>query len=168
VNQVDRPFLDFSDVPQGSLAPSLAPPPIELRPKPLPPRDELTSPLQFGAYCLNPPNLPPPRPRFVPARQKIAAEPQRVVNAMANQYQVSPEELLGQRRSRGLAEARLAVYWLLRTLTDMSSTEIGNVLKKDHSTVLMGIKRCARFRLEDNAYRERIDAMAKEILEAAG
>ena len=158
--QVDRPFLDFAAEPTVEPAPPVVRPKVIIV-------ESLTSPLQFGAYCVNPPNLPPPRPRFVPARQRIAAEPERVVNAMANQYQVSPQELLGKKRSRGLAEARLATYWLLRALTDMSSTEIGDVLKKDHSTVLMGIKRCARFRLEDNAYRERIDAMAKEILAGA-
>jgi hypothetical protein len=160
LTQVDRPYLDTLPEPPEPAA--------HLRAKTLLP-EEPTSPMQYGAYCLNPKDLPPPRPRFIPAREVIAAQPERVINAVANQYMISPAELTGRKRARGMDEARQVSYYLFRQLTEMSYSEIGAALgARDHTTILLGIRRCGRRRAKDLRFQGLIEQLTRQITEEAG
>lgn len=160
MTQPDRPYLDTLPEPTEPAA--------HLRAKPIA-LEEPTSPMQFGAYCLNPKDLPPPRARFIPAREVIAAQPERVINAVSNQYMISPAELTGRRRARGMDEARQVSYYLFRTLTEMSYSEIGKAMgDRDHSTVMLGIRRCGRARAKDLRFQGIIERLAQQIVSEAG
>jgi hypothetical protein len=160
LNQLDRPYLDDGPAPALELP--------ALRPARLEPA-ALTSPLQFGHYCVNPSNLPPPRPRFIPAQEVIAAQPERVTTAVANQYGLSPAELFSRKRGRGMDEARQVAAYLLRELTEMSYAEIGRALgRRDHSTVMLGAARCRRALARDLRLREIVERLARQIVQEAG
>jgi chromosomal replication initiator protein len=49
--------------------------------------------------------------------------------------------LRGTLRNKGTAEARQVAIYLIRKLTNLSTTDIGKELGKDHSTVLHSIKK---------------------------
>ncbi|MHB1294772.1 MAG: chromosomal replication initiator protein DnaA [Anaerolineae bacterium] len=82
-----------------------------------------------------------------------------IVNAVAAYYEVSTEEILGQRRTRCIAVPRQVVMFLTRDLTDMSLPQIGQFLGgRDHTTVMHGCdKISALFEKDDTIRREILD-----------
>jgi len=66
-----------------------------------------------------------------------------IVREVAAEYELTPEYLRTGARTKTNAEARHVVYYLARELTPLSSTELGLVFGKDHTTVLSGVRRCA-------------------------
>jgi chromosomal replication initiation ATPase DnaA len=65
----------------------------------------------------------------------------------------SRAELFGPSRNPVLSHSRHALWWLLRRDTKLSSTAIGLMFKRDHSTVLSGVK----------AHQRRLDAQQREL-----
>ena len=66
--------------------------------------------------------------------------PELVINQVCKFYSVDEPTLRGTQRNRGTVEARQVAVYLMRKLTNLSSTEIGEVLNKDHATILYSVK----------------------------
>lgn len=83
-------------------------------------------------------------------RQKLGRSPQkrtgllywwrdRVLHDVTAALGATPEEVLrqrGVRAERRIAQARAVTAWLLREMTTATSTELGLILRCDHTTVL--------------------------------
>ena len=68
--------------------------------------------------------------------------PDDIINETANYYQLDPEDIKGQRRSKNIAMARHVSMYLCRTLTNLSLTDIGKFYgNRDHATVLASNKK---------------------------
>jgi chromosomal replication initiation ATPase DnaA len=78
-------------------------------------------------------------------------------------YQITQDELLGGGRKRLATEARLVTYWLYRVYTPLSTLAIGELLSKDHSTVIAGARRCVRMRERDERFRAFTDELAAAV-----
>ena len=65
--------------------------------------------------------------------------PSLIISQVCKFYSIDESVLRGTLRNRGTAEARQAVIYLIRKLTNLSTTEIGKELNKDHSTVCYSI-----------------------------
>ncbi len=61
-----------------------------------------------------------------------------ILDGVAATFGVTADRLRGPRRDGRLCAARNVAYYLLRELTDHSTTEIGRILNRDHSTVISG------------------------------
>jgi len=61
----------------------------------------------------------------------------------ASYFGVSPAELRSSRRTRTVALARNIVMHLARQHTNLSSTEVGRLMGKDHTTVLLACQKMA-------------------------
>lgn len=59
-----------------------------------------------------------------------------IVSAVCDYYKVTKDEIIGKKRTTEIVNARFIAIYLLRTLTDMSSPEIGKEFQRDHTTVL--------------------------------
>ena len=71
-----------------------------------------------------------------------APSPTRIIQVVADYYQIDPQELSGPRRSRDIAFARQVAMYLLRQETSLSLNDIGKELgNRDHSTVLHGCEK---------------------------
>lgn len=65
-----------------------------------------------------------------------------IVSIVAQYFGVCEMELLGERRTKNVIEARHTLYWLCRELTPYSLPEIGRRLDgRDHTTILHGIRK---------------------------
>lgn len=62
------------------------------------------------------------------------------VELVASYFAVGVSDLLGTRRNREIAEARMWLYLLLFEHYRMSYSEIGRALKRDHGAVIHGVK----------------------------
>lgn len=77
---------------------------------------------------------------LLPQRQKIS--PEKVVELVAREWQITVDALLGRDRSQKVAEPRQVAMYLLRKQTDASLPQIGDVLGgRDHTTVMYAIEK---------------------------
>lgn len=67
--------------------------------------------------------------------------PNLIISQVCSFYSVDEQTLRGTLRNKGTAEARQVAIYLIRKLTNLSTTDIGKELGKDHSTVLHSIKK---------------------------
>jgi chromosomal replication initiator protein len=107
--------------------------------------------------------------RAVPTRRQpgaVSSGAQAVQEAVAAEWGVSPEALVGEGRTRALAEPRRIAMLLCRDLLALSIREIGSAFgDRDSSTVLSALER-ARSDLEsETATAERV-ARLRELLSA--
>lgn len=66
----------------------------------------------------------------------------RTVIDSAREYEVSAQDILGESRTRSIAQARQVVFYRLHT-SGFSLSQIGRLLQRDHSTVLHGVRKVA-------------------------
>ena len=68
--------------------------------------------------------------------------PDEIIEATARYYNLAPEDLKGQRRTRNTAMARQISMYIIRKLTNFSLNDIGEFYEgRDHTTVLSSIKK---------------------------
>ena len=71
------------------------------------------------------------------ARHSI--DPEQIIQAVSSNFKVSPEELLGRRRTKKIAQARQVAMYLLIYELELSPTQVGRLLGgRDHATVIHG------------------------------
>ena len=109
--------------------------------------------------------------RAVPTRRQsgaVSSGAQAVQEAVAAEWGVSPEALVGEGRTRALAEPRRIGMLLCRDLLALSIREIGAAFgDRDSSTVLSALERARSDLASDRAMAERV-ARLRELLPAAG
>lgn len=64
-----------------------------------------------------------------------------VIADVAFRWNVPVDEIKGRARYRRVSFARMEVYHVLRTQFRMSLPHIGRIMGRDHSTVLLGVRR---------------------------
>ncbi len=67
--------------------------------------------------------------------------PSLIISQVSKFFNVDEIVLRGSQRNRGTAEARQVAMYLLRKLTNLSTTEIGQQFARDHTTVLHSINK---------------------------
>lgn len=78
------------------------------------------------------------------SHKAVALTPERILDAVASYYELTPEALEGKRRDRKTALARQMAMYLLREQNHCSLSEIGKILGgRDHTTVLHGCGKIA-------------------------
>ena len=63
-----------------------------------------------------------------------------IVEETSKFFMLSPDELRGPRRTKGTVQARHISWYLIRTMTPLSLTDIGGLFSRDHTTVLNGLR----------------------------
>lgn len=63
-------------------------------------------------------------------------------------FQVSKVSLTSMVRRRRLVDARFTMYYILSTHLKFSTTEIGFIMKRDHTSILHGLKKITRNGME--------------------
>jgi chromosomal replication initiator protein len=93
-----------------------------------------------------------------------ALTPERIIAAVANQFQVDEDQLLGPRRSRQVALPRQVAMYLLREETNASLPAIGDALGgRDHTTVLYGYEKIADLIETDDLLRKQVSAIRQTL-----
>lgn len=70
----------------------------------------------------------------------------RIIKVCADEFGVSPEDMLGPRRQRRITWARFAAWELMYQPHRTSFPEIGRKFDRDHSTILSGVLRSKELR----------------------
>jgi len=74
-------------------------------------------------------------------KTEYAATPDDIIAETAKYFSLSPDDLKGQRRTKNTAMARHISMYIIRTQTNLTLQDIGNLFsKRDHTTVLSSIR----------------------------
>ena len=87
-----------------------------------------------------------------------AVTPSLIIEVVARQYDVAPEDITGKKRSQQIALPRQVAMYLCRRMTNLSTTSIGSAFGgRDHTTVLHGCDKIAEAMNADFAFNKRIE-----------
>ncbi len=87
-----------------------------------------------------------------------------IINIVAEHYNVSVEDIKGQKRSKDIAYPRQVCMYLCRQMTSDSLQSIGAALgKKDHTTIIHGEKKIDAELKKDEILRNTMDILIKKI-----
>ena len=85
-----------------------------------------------------------PDPRDGAENRLIAVDLYDLVVAICKKYHVMISGVLCPKRTQALCRARHEIWWSIRSQTQLSVSEIGELFGVDHTTVLNGIDSHAR------------------------
>ena len=89
---------------------------------------------------------------------------QKIINVVADYYNLSPSELTGKSRSGQIALARHIAMYLIRNTLDIPLKKIGDMFGgKDHTTVMSGISKVDKELKTDRSLKEAVDELQKRI-----
>jgi chromosomal replication initiator protein len=99
-----------------------------------------------------------------PPVEQIEASPEAVINAVADVFDVSVEELKGNSRRREISLARQVGMYLMRQHTDLSLPKIGEEFGgKDHTTVMYSCDKIAQLRNTDPTWGQTLRQLSDRI-----
>lgn len=83
---------------------------------------------------------------------------------VAEHFGVKPEDITSKKRNSEFVQPRQVVMYLCRELTDISQVNIGKILgKKDHTTVIHGVKKIEAEMESNEELRNKIDIIIKKL-----
>ncbi len=89
---------------------------------------------------------------------------QMIVEVVCDHYGISIEQMLSANRSKDISDPRMIAMYLARELTNASQQQIGAFLgKRDHATVIHGIKKIEQRIKEDETLNSQIELIKKKI-----
>jgi chromosomal replication initiator protein len=87
-----------------------------------------------------------------------------IKRVVATHFKITPESLVGRRRTSAIAFPRQVAMYLARMLTNMSLTEIGSSFgKRDHTTVIHACDKLREKAKTDPESKALIDALVEEL-----
>ena len=97
-------------------------------------------------------------------REEEPVSHSRIIQACADDFGVSLQEITDGGRTKQLALARQVAMYLLRSSLSLSLKEIGGLFAdRDHTTVMHAIRRVGELRAEDPAFAARLDRLMNGI-----
>lgn len=96
--------------------------------------------------------------------EKREVTPQIILNAVAEEFSVSVDDILSKKRSAEFVLPRQVFMYLCRNLTDISLTNIAKILnKKDHTTILHGANKIEEELEINSELKEKIEVLNKKL-----
>lgn len=91
--------------------------------------------------------------------------PTLIINVVADHFGIKPDDISSKKRNSEFVIPRQIVMYLCRDLTDNSLSNIGKILgKKDHTTVLHGIKKMEEELKINEELRNKVEIIKKKII----
>lgn len=102
----------------------------------------------------------------LPEKKEKKNSLERILEFVANYYALNPEELLSEKRSKRVSEAKQIAMYLCRKLLSASLIEIARFFKrKDHTTVIHAIKKVEERKRTDRKFRHLVSFLEKQAME---
>ena len=100
---------------------------------------------------------------FIPQKRSIM--PRRVIDVVAKYYSLEATDLLGKSRVKDIKDARQIAMYLLNEELGLSTVKVGAEFKKDHTTIMHGVKMVKQNLKTDFNLREQITELREKIYE---
>lgn len=90
--------------------------------------------------------------------------PEYIISIVAEQFEVSADEIISQKRSRNIARPRQIVMYLCRSLLNIPLQEVGRALGgRDHTTIMHGVDKITEELKTDASLQNTMDILKKKI-----
>ena len=97
-------------------------------------------------------------------KQKLVTTPKKIIKEVCTYYTVKPKDLKGKRRLKEIVRPRQVAMYLLKDLTELPLTQIGDLLGgRDHTTVIHGVGKIEKLLEENIQIREQIGVVKQQI-----
>ncbi len=93
--------------------------------------------------------------------------PEKVISLVAHHFSIDEKRLVGRGRSKEIALARQIVMYVLRNDCGLSLPQIGDLLHRDHTTVMYGVEKVEKLIETDENVRRHMMALREEIYSTA-
>jgi chromosomal replication initiation ATPase DnaA len=101
---------------------------------------------------------------FPETAQRMPPVLQAIIDATCQELGVDKAMVIGTNsRVARIALARKVIYYLIRLYTEMSSSELGQYLRRDHSTILVGASNLNSKLAYDRALSAHLDVITKRL-----
>ena len=90
---------------------------------------------------------------------------ERIISEVANAFSVSPEDILSQNRRANISLARKVTIYLLKEIKNLTYTQIGNELNKNHSTMTIHHQEITKIISQNNNLKETVNDIIKNLKE---
>ena len=87
----------------------------------------------------------------------------KIFSTVYKKYNVTKEDVIGQKRNKEIAQARHITTFLIREVTEISFPNVGKVLKKDPATVQSSYKIIKQRTVREPLFAAEIEGMMKDI-----
>jgi chromosomal replication initiator protein len=95
---------------------------------------------------------------------KTKLSEEKIINVVANYFNLAPYQLTGKIRTSQIAMARHIAMYLIRTLLDVPFTKIGQTFGgKDHATVMNGVEKVENQLKTDKALQETLSKLKERL-----
>ena len=95
--------------------------------------------------------------------QPVPVTVERIIEEVAKTYSVSTEDLRSKKRNANISTARQTAIFIIREVTQMSTSMIGAEFERDHSTIVYALNQTKEQMLTDTRQRAIIDDIIKNI-----
>lgn len=102
-------------------------------------------------------------PLFQQDTEPVGETAEKIINAVAKRYNVTPADILGTKRNKEIKDARNISMYIIRGVTDLSLPSIGTMFSRDHSTVFSNISAVEKQLKTDSALSSEIEDIKREI-----
>ena len=90
--------------------------------------------------------------------------PERIIDVIAGQYGITPEDITSKKRNREIAMPRQIAMYLCREMTSLSTTNIGRAFgNRDHTTVMHGCDKVAENIKGDFSFKKRVEELMEMV-----
>ena len=90
----------------------------------------------------------------------------KIFTAVYKKYGIKKEDIIGERRTKDIAQARHIAIYLIREITDMSFPGIGKILNRNHTTIISSIETVEKKIISQQSFSMEIDELIKSIKES--
>ena len=98
--------------------------------------------------------------------QERKTQPNHIIQVVADHYNIRPEDIKSQKRTREIVLPRQICMYLIRVMNDISLSEVGEALgKRDHSTIIHGYEKILKEMSENKDLDREIEILKKKLLE---
>lgn len=101
---------------------------------------------------------------IISPNEKKVVTPEIIINMVAEQFEITPADIIGNKRSSKIVYPRQIAMYLCRTMLDIPLTQVGSYIgNRDHTTVIHGINKI-QDDLETNEQTQKVVANLKKKL----
>ncbi len=91
--------------------------------------------MELAKSCLN---------ELLGGSEPVSTTVDKIFSAVYNKYGVSKEEIKGKKRVKNIIWARHVTVYLIREITELSFPNIGDIIEKDHTTVMYSYEQVSK------------------------
>lgn len=102
---------------------------------------------------------------IVTDREPSSVTVDKIFSAVSVKYGVSSEDIKSKKQTAAIVNARHVCVYLIRTLTDLTLVQIGDLFSRDHTTAMSSFRKVERQISADTSYEAEINELISDVKE---